>query len=110
MLCVMQVDFTAPGDHVLSTIPEDLGGVTFLEVLNSLIFDETEIGFGNNNNTQEIKITRQAAPIFEASLMEWSPLPSDQGEYGILIDCGLGKEECSGEGGHICIMERYVCV
>lgn len=89
-----RVDFTAPGEHILSTAPEDgVGSRRAIGILN--IYDEDD--------------SKLAILQLEASLLEFSETPPPEGQSGTLVECpDQGEDECPGKGGHICVIERYV--
>ena len=76
------VDISAPGVDILSTQPMDLGGAIFLSTAN---VSAMGLYFENSNQLQGTI-------------------------NGTLVLCpSYGKDVCPGIGGHICLIERYVC-
>lgn len=75
------VDISAPGVDILSTQPMNFSGAIFLSTAN---VTATGVHFVNSN--------RVSGPI-----------------NGTLVLCPQnGREVCPGNGGHICLIERYV--
>jgi len=72
-----QVDITAPGDRILSTVP----------------------GIG-------VSIVDQTSQKYDASKIEYSANPETSTFSGRLVDCGLGNRVCVGARGNICLIER----
>jgi serine protease len=75
------VDISAPGVDILSTQPMNLSGAIFLSAAN---ISMTGMYFQNSNQLQE--------PI--TGTLEYCP--------------SYGNDVCPGDGGHICLIERYV--
>lgn len=79
------VGLTAPGVSILSTAPKKLGSIAFVSA-------------GNTDAS--------------GMIMANSPTPkAGQQVSGTLVECpNKGSSECPGNGGHICLIERYVLV
>ena len=76
------VDISAPGVDILSTQPMNFSGVIFLSTTN---------------------ITATGEYLENSNLL-------DGPTNGTLVICPQsGREVCPGNGGHICLIERYVC-
>jgi len=96
------VDIAAPGAEILSTVPKGLGSVATVFVLNGDAAGTD--GVPDNGGDEEEEIG-----AILGGILKDAPSPPLEGLAGVLVECpDLGKEKCPGDGGHLCLIERYV--
>lgn len=77
-----EVDLMAPGQGILSTSPLGSGGLSQIQV--------------------------SSGESYSTMLLNGSPSPPSE-LSGELVSCpDLGEDVCPGNGGHVCLIERYV--